>query len=141
MITLQTANALLIIRCFTKYIIEIENETTLLEHMNYKPGEIKKIELASNLELKKNSVDYSTDSSATSPKRYFNPNKNYRSVKPKQNIESNLLDSQDNSVEFDSDEFESIPVNTSQSGLSKSDDILYLLIKNIFQICIEVPIK
>jgi hypothetical protein len=32
--TLQTSNALLLIRCFTKYIIEIENESTLLEQIN-----------------------------------------------------------------------------------------------------------
>lgn len=35
--TLQTANSLLIIRCFTKYIIEIENETAFLEQINAKP--------------------------------------------------------------------------------------------------------
>lgn len=34
--TLQTANALLIIRCFTKYIIEIETESALLEQINAK---------------------------------------------------------------------------------------------------------
>ena len=34
---MQTANALLLIRCFTKYIIEIENECALLEQINAKP--------------------------------------------------------------------------------------------------------
>lgn len=33
---MQTANALLLIRCFTKYIIEIENERALLEQLNAK---------------------------------------------------------------------------------------------------------
>ncbi len=35
--TMQTANALFIIRCFTKYIIQIENESALLEQINRKP--------------------------------------------------------------------------------------------------------
>ena len=35
LITLQTSNLLLLIRCYTKYIIEIENETALLEQLNY----------------------------------------------------------------------------------------------------------
>lgn len=35
--TLQTSNALLLIRCFTKYLIEIENEAALLEQINFKP--------------------------------------------------------------------------------------------------------
>jgi hypothetical protein len=37
---LQISNSLLIIRHFTKYIIEIETETTLLEQLNSKPNEI-----------------------------------------------------------------------------------------------------
>jgi len=35
LITLQTSNLLLLIRCYTKYIIEIENETALLEQLNF----------------------------------------------------------------------------------------------------------
>lgn len=35
---MQTANALLLIRCFTKYIIQIENECALLEQINRKPN-------------------------------------------------------------------------------------------------------
>jgi len=33
---LQTSNLLLLIRCFTKYIIEIENESALMEQLNVK---------------------------------------------------------------------------------------------------------
>lgn len=36
--TLQTANGLMLIRCYTKYLIEIENESALLEQMNFKPS-------------------------------------------------------------------------------------------------------
>lgn len=31
---LQSTNALLLVRCFTKYIIEIENECALIEQIN-----------------------------------------------------------------------------------------------------------
>jgi hypothetical protein len=31
---MQTTNALFIIRCFTKYLIEIENEAAFLEQLN-----------------------------------------------------------------------------------------------------------
>lgn len=34
--TLQTTNAVMLIRCFTKYLIEIENEAALLEQINFK---------------------------------------------------------------------------------------------------------
>lgn len=34
--SLQTANALLLIRCYTKYLIEIENEAALLEQINFR---------------------------------------------------------------------------------------------------------
>ena len=37
---LQTSNLLLLIRCFTKYIIEIENESALLEQLNVKPPKV-----------------------------------------------------------------------------------------------------
>ena len=37
---LQTYNLLLLIRCFTKYIIEIENESALLEQLNVKPPKV-----------------------------------------------------------------------------------------------------
>lgn len=34
LMVLHTSNLLLIIRCFTKYIIEIENESALLDQLN-----------------------------------------------------------------------------------------------------------
>ena len=46
--TLQTANLLLLIRCFTKYIIEIENENALLEQLNFTPLSAKNQTDASN---------------------------------------------------------------------------------------------
>lgn len=93
----------------------------------------------SDLNMKKqstNSTDVSSSSSNTSPRRLYNQNKIFKSNKAgKQNNFRD--DSQEESLENDSDLDSTICIN----NYSKEDDILYQLIKSIFQICIEIPIE
>lgn len=137
---LHTSNALFIIRCITKYLIEIENETVFLEQMNFQPDKIK-TESEQDAENVKSNNDNSTDSSTASPKRMYNPNKNNQMWKSRPNHESTLLDSQENSIGYESDS--NLPQNTdpSNSKEKKDENILYLLLKNILQLCTEIPVK
>lgn len=139
---LQTSNALFIIRCITKYMIEIESEAILLEQMNFRSEEVKlEQNSGENSENPKSQNDYSTDSSTASPKRLYNPNKNYRKWKSTPNHESNLLDSQENSIGYESDSDMPQNNNLSVNDAKKNENILYLLIKNILQLCTDVPVK
>ncbi|RMZ94589.1 dymeclin isoform X1 [Brachionus plicatilis] len=144
LMVLHTSNALFIIRCITKYMIEIENEAVLLEQINFRPDEFK-AESEKNPELNgdglKNQNDYSTDSSTASPKRIYNPNKNYRMWKSRPSHESTLLDSQENSMGYESDSDAPQNVDRSESNAKNTENILYLLIKSILQLCTEIPVK
>lgn len=136
---LQTSNALFIIRCLTKYMIEIENETILLDQMNFRPDKLK-AESGQNAENLKSNNGNSTDSSTASPKRLYNPNKNYRMWKSRPSHESTLLDSQENSIGYESDS-DLAQIDPSDSKEKKDENILYLLLKSILQLCTEIPVK
>lgn len=118
LMALQTANALLIIRSFTKYIIEIENESALLEQLNAKPANWAPPPQAS-----------SGADSSSSPQRLL---KNL-TIQPRIERE----DSQEqNDGEADS-------VNNFQLQKAEGDDNepLYMLITSILQLCIQVPVE
>jgi hypothetical protein len=114
---LQTSNILLIIRCFTKYIIEIENENALMEQLNTKNSAISNSESAAN--------NQSSSSSNASPLR-------------------NKTQSRENSVnenDSDPDSVQTNFVNENSEDKNNENDILYQLVKNIFEICIEIPVE
>ena len=50
-------------------------------------------------------------------------------------------DSQEESLENDSDFDSTVCVNNSGIAYNKDDDVLYQLVKSLFFICIEVPVK
>lgn len=155
--TLQTSNALLIIRSFTKYIIEIENETALLEQMNHKPQldlnspapastleqdqEADILNQMSDLNIKKQSAEFSTGSPNASPRRIYNSNRRFyrQNINSQKQAQSQDEDTRENSIEIENDsDSDSIP---SSPSANKTGDILYQLIRNIFQICIDVPVR
>ena len=116
---LQTSNILLIIRCFTKYIIEIENENALMEQLNVKNSPI------SNVESANNKNDQSSSSSNASPLRH-----------KKQSRENSL-----NENDSDPDSVQTNFVNENVEDKTNENDILYQLVKNIFELCIDVPVE
>ena len=134
MITLQTTNALLIIRCFTKYIIEIENETALLDQLNAKsssssateslpPSNEEQSESLNKSDCKKQLNDMSSSSSNASPRRLNRNRFNYQN-------KANFEDSQEEPNENDS-EIDSIAVNNF-SNQFKENETLSTLITNLF---------
>jgi hypothetical protein len=116
---LQTSNILLIIRCFTKYIIEIENENALMEQLNTKNSTI------SNSESTNNKNDQSSSSSNGSPLRHKT-----------QSRENSL-----NENESDPDLVQTNFVNEKNEDSNNENDILHELVKNIFELCIDIPVE
>jgi len=166
LMSLQTANALLLIRCYTKYLIEIENEAALLEQINFRHvptvsdvqpndsvsctasgAESVAHETDQGAAAKKQqqpqqqqrSVDVSSSSSVnTSPRRLYNQNKVFRARTSKQQPQ----DSQEESLENDSDLDSTVCANNSSDvKYNKDDDVVYQLVKAIFLVCIHVPVE
>ena len=116
LMALQTANALLIIRSFTKYIIEIENESALLEQLNARP-----------------STSSQASNESQSPQRLLKD----LTLRPK-------LDRDDSQEQADSGgSGEADSVNNFQLQRTEGDENepLYMLITNILQLCIQVPVE
>jgi hypothetical protein len=139
---LQTSNILLIIRCFTKYIIEIENENALMEQMNVKYGSTISNSTSNNDDLdaranagKLVNDQMSSSSSNASPLR--------QTSKTAQIHKEAAINSRENSLnenDSDPDSVQTRFVNDNNESENKSD-VLYQLIKNIFELCIEVPVE
>lgn len=92
---------------------------------------------------KKRSVDVSSSSSLNaSPRRLYNQNKVFRmAARPRQQGGTLRDDSQEESLENDSDLDSTVCINNSGSTYNKDDDVLYQLVKAIFFVCIEVPVE
>jgi hypothetical protein len=151
---LQTGNALFLIRCFTKHIIEIENETALLEQLNFKFQENQETHRTNNENEKLNNKDSENAANATttelsggssssnnSPKRNLRSNKNrYNYYRDDSHEESSMADVDSETDLGNNSSFE----NKSKSGKGnqqQSEHILFALIKNVFELCIEVPVE
>jgi hypothetical protein len=100
-----------------KTLLELANQMSDLTSSSKKPSA--------------QSTDLSSSSSNASPRRIYNQNKVFRPSR------GTRQDSQEESMENDSDLDSTICIN----NYNKDDDVLYQLIKNIFQICIEVPVE
>lgn len=128
LMVLQTTNALLLIRCFTKYIVEIENENALLEQLN-----AKSYDSSSSSDLKGD--ESPINSSRLKSTRAHNMNKSKsQDGSVKENSSENSV------VENDSD----LESSTANSFIIKNNDenhVLYQLIKNIFELCIEIQVQ
>jgi hypothetical protein len=134
--TLQTGNALLLIRCFTKYIIEIENEAALLEQLNIKHTSPQSDSGHASDSLKSQPpnqpTDMSSSSSNASPKRNISTSANNKN----RYTYRDYSDSLEESAENDSD-----PDLTINSSKSHDENILFQLIRHLFELCIEVPVE
>lgn len=86
------------------------------------------------------SVDVSSSSSVnTSPRRLYNQNKVFRARTSKQ---QQPQDSQEESLENDSDLDSTVCANnSSDTKYNKDDDVVYQLVKAIFLVCIHVPVE
>ncbi len=82
---------------------------------------------------KKNSYDFSSSSSSASPQRIYN---HYRNRKKLLNS-LNKDESQEDSVENDSD----LDFALGNFKNHHDEDILYQLLKSIYELCIEVPVE
>lgn len=82
---------------------------------------------------KKGSHDFSSSSSSTSPQHIYN---HYRNKKKLLNS-LNKDESQEDSIENDSD----IDLAHGHFKNNIEEDILYHLIKSIYDLCIEVPVE
>ena len=82
---------------------------------------------------KKGSNDFSSSSSSASPQRIYNHYRNRKRLL----ISLNKDESQDDSNEHDSD------IDLTQENFKDTieEDILYQLIKSIYELCIEVPVE
>jgi hypothetical protein len=143
--TLQTGNALLLIRCFTKYMIEIENETALLEQLQIKSPRTDTGSLSDSLngqpqQNQKNTTTVSeavssSSSNNASPKRHrtaTNASSGASGDKNRYNYRSDNNDSLEDSA-ADSD-----PDLTLHSG---EENIMLQLVRHLFELCIEAPVE
>lgn len=158
--TLQTANALLIIRCFTKYIIEIDTESALLEQINAKP-----INLESNgnlISIKKyykNALfiyfvffcedDSKPESEFAHNQSAFTTSTNIGNESPVKSLNHSRkssnqptmsIHSQDDLNENDSSETGSVLINDFKSKNAESQT-LHQLITSLFELCIDIPVQ
>lgn len=159
--TLQTANALLIIRCFTKYIIEIDTESALLEQINAKP-----INLESNgnlISINKNIIkthcsfifvifcedDSKPESEFAHNQSAFTTSTNIGNESPVKSLNHSRkssnqptmsIHSQDDLNENDSSETGSVLINDFKSKNAESQT-LHQLITSLFELCIDIPVQ
>ena len=137
---LQTTNALLLIRCFTKYIVEIENENALLEQLN-----VKAYDFSSSSDLKADGLSttprHSSESPVNSPRLKPASHSRTQANKSKSQDGSVKENSSENSVVENDSDLES---STANSFIIKNNDenhVMYQLIKSIFELCIEIPVQ
>ena len=116
---MQTTNALLIIRCFTKYIIEIESENSLLDQLNTRRNSSE-----SNADEAKRQTTSESSSQSASPHRFNRRKEN----SPKEDSHEDLNDSEADSI---------ATFNTK----CKENDTLNKLITSLIELCIEVPVE
>lgn len=128
---MQTSNGLLLIRCFTKYIIEIENECALLEQINSCPSFLidpnnpslgKRVENTEN-QVGWNEVSDIETTPAASPQH--SPLKKTTTLKRD--------DSQD-LIESENDSVTHVQFKTQESKT------LFQLINSLFELCISIPV-
>ena len=134
--TLQTANALLIIRCFTKYIIEIDTEVALLEQINAKP-----LNLESNDDSKQESDFIHNQSGFTTSTNIGNesPSKSLNHSRKSSNQPTVSIHSQDDLNENDSSETGSVLLNDFKNKNTESQT-LFQLITSLFELCSDMPV-
>lgn len=120
-ITIQIANSLMLIRCFTKYIIEIENESALLEQINSSP------DIVYSKESDENKKDCASDEKYKTQGESLN-----------KKIGADLKNNESDDIMADKTKlpasFTNIP---SKNQESKN---LFKLINCLFEICTTVPV-
>jgi hypothetical protein len=132
---LQTTNALLLIRCFTKYIVEIENENALLEQLNNKS-----YEFSSSNDLKADESGTVARHGSESPAK-ASSNSRAQTNKSKSQDGSVKENSSENSVVENDSDLESSAANSFIIKNNDENHVLHQLIKNIFELCIEIPVQ
>lgn len=139
LMTTQTANALLLIRCFTKYLIEIENECALLEQINSKPNLTADLScMHSNDDKQKleepcgwNELPDQTNDSQNQDKTSESLNSSPRKQRIFKRNESQDLTNE----ESESDSLANIQYRNQESKT------LFQLINCLYEVCINIPVN
>jgi len=137
---LQTSNALLLIRCFTKYIIEIENETSLLEQINstsIKENDINQV--PNSINDNNNESNNDSNNKSTSSILINDTEKNFS--RKNSATAATSVHSQDDLNENDSSEAGSVTINEFIKNKNNESETLIQLITSLFELCIQVPIE
>ena len=149
---MQTANMLLIIRCYTKFIIEIENEEALLEQLNVKYNPVQSAgggnaTAHSSSESPSSSLLLTSAAAAAAGAEASGTSSANASPQARHNHPPSQAPHGTNAANTDNDSgtewSTSGSVATSfnpQIGKIQDDNVLYQLISSIIEMCVEVPV-